>query len=450
MKRNDIDMLHGELGWNLLRYAVPVMLTSYLQLLFNAADLVVVGRFCGSLSVAAVGSTGALTNLIVNLFMGLSVGAGVAVAHAIGTRDGTVVHRTVHTAILTSAIGGLILTVIGVSLSPVLLKMMDTPKDVLPLSERYMRIYFAGILFTSVYNFCTSVLRAAGDTKSPLVILLGAGAINVILNVIFVTALDMNVGGVALATVISQALSAAAVVLVLMKREDDCRLVLSRVRIYGPQFRKLLRIGIPAGVQGCMFSLSNVVIQSSINSFGPVVMSGNAAVNNLEGFCYVTVNAFHQTAVNYVGQNTGARQFGRVQKAFRQCILFAGLAGALAGTVFWLLRYQMLGIYITDSPEAIAAGAIRMTFTTLPYFVFGVMDVITGALRGLGASFISMVLSILGICGARLLWIYTVFQIPACHTPGMLYTSYILSWVLTLIAQGIAYAVTLCRLKGKE
>lgn len=443
-------MLHGPLGWNLLLYAVPIMLTSYLQLLFNAADLVVVGRFCGSVSVAAVGSTGAITNLIINMFMGLSVGAGVAVAHAIGTQDNTAIHRTVHTAILTSVIGGLVLTVIGVAISPALLRMMDTPENVLKLSSVYMRIYFGGMLFTLVYNFCTSILRAAGDTRSPLIILMIAGAINVVLNVIFVTVVDMNVAGVALATVISQALSAAAVITVLMKRTDGCRFFPRKMHIYPQQLKKLLRIGLPAGVQGCMFSLSNVIIQSSINSFGDVVMSGNAAVSNLEGFSYVTVNAFHQTAVNYVGQNLGAHQFDRVQKVFRQSILFAVLAGSLVGVVSWLLRYPLLSIYITDSAQAIKEGAARMTLTTLPYFTFGIMDVVTGALRGLGASFTSMLLSILGICGVRLLWIYTIFQVPAYHTPTVLYLSYIISWVFTMIAQSIAYTITLRRLRRES
>ena len=353
-------MLQGPLAWNILLFTVPVILTSYLQLMFNAADLVVVGRFCGSVSVAAVGVTGALTNLIVNLFMGLSVGAGVTVAHAIGSGNSQMVSRTVHTALLTALIGGVFLTVIGITFSPTFLRWMDTPENVLPLSSIYMRIYFGGIVFTLVYNFCTSILRAAGDTQSPLFILLCAGVINVILNVFFVVVFHMNVAGVALATVISQALSAVAVTVVLMRRKDDIRFCPSKMRIYGPQLARIIRIGLPAGIQGSMFSISNVIIQSSMNSFGDVLVSGNAAVSNLEGFCYATVNGFHQAAVNFIGQNMGARQYDRVKRVFRLCMLYAGAAGLLVGGTMYLFRQTMLGIYITDSVEATQFGMVRM------------------------------------------------------------------------------------------
>ena len=434
-------MLQGPLAWNILLFTVPVILTSYLQLLFNAADLVVVGRFCGSVSVAAVGVTGALTNLIVNLFMGLSVGAGVTVAHDIGSGNSQMVSRTVHTALLTALIGGVFLTVIGITFSPTFLRWMDTPENVLPLSSIYMRIYFGGIVFTLVYNFCTSILRAAGDTQSPLFILLCAGVINVILNVFFVVVFHMNVAGVALATVISQALSAVAVTVVLMRRKDDIRFCPSKMRIYGPQLARIIRIGLPAGIQGSMFSISNVIIQSSMNSFGDVLVSGNAAVSNLEGFCYATVNGFHQAAVNFIGQNMGARQYDRVKRIFRLCMLYAGAAGLLVGGTMYLFRQTMLGIYITDSVEATQFGMVRMAYTTLPYFIYGLLDAAAGSLRGLGASTVSMILSVLGICGIRLLWIGTVFQIPAFHTPTCLYSSYPISWIATAIAELLAFSI---------
>lgn len=440
MKNKDLDMLHGPLAWNILRYAIPIILTSYLQLLFNAADLVVVGRFCGSVSVAAVGSTTALTHLILNLFMGLSVGAGVAVAHAIGAGNPEEVQRTVHTSMLASILCGAFVTVIGVVFSPLFLQWMATPDSVLGLASTYMRIYFAGILFNLVYNFSTSILRAAGDTRGPLVILLAAGVINVILNVFFVVAFHMNVAGVALATSISQALSAIAVTVVLMRRKDDTRFTPKNMRIYGPQLAQIVRIGLPAGIQSSMFSISNVMIQSSINSFGDVMMSGNAAVSNIEGFTFVTVNGFHQTALNYIGQNTGARQFDRVKKILALCMEYVTLAGLLVGGFGYLFRREVLGIYITDSPEAIEAGALRMLFTTLPYFMYGWLDTITGAIRGLGASFLSMLLSVLGICGIRLFWILVIFAMPQYHTPLHLYLSYPISWVITIAAQAIAFA----------
>lgn len=450
MKKRERDMLHGPLAMNILLYTVPIILTSYLQLLFNAADLVVVGRFCGSVSVAAVGVTGAITNLIVNLFMGLSVGAGVAVAHAIGSRESETVHRTVHTALLTALVGGVVLTVVGVIFSPTFLRWMDTPENVLPLSSVYMRIYFGGITFTLVYNYCTSILRAAGDTQSPMMILMAAGVVNVILNVVFVAVFHMNVAGVALATVISQALSAAAVVLVLMHRRDDIRFYPNKMRIYMPQLKKILRIGLPAGIQGSTFSLSNVIIQSAMNSFGEVLVSGNAAVSNIEGFCFVTVNGFHQAAVNYIGQNVGAQQFDRVKKIFRLCVVYASLAGLIVGGAVTIFRRPLLSIYITDSQEALRIGMTRVFFTSMPYFLYGLLDAAAGSLRGMGASTISMLISVLGICGSRLLWIFTVFQITAMHTPECLYSSYPISWILTAIAEFVAFPIIYRRMAGKN
>lgn len=439
MKRKDMDLLHGPLAGNILLYAIPIILTSYLQLLFNAADLVVVGRFCGSVSVAAVGSTTALTHLFLNLFMGLSVGAGVAVAHAIGAGQTEEIEKTVHTAMLTSVLSGALMTVLGVAGAPLFLRWMSTPDSVLELATVYMKIYFAGIIFNLVYNFATSILRAAGDTRSPLLILLAAGVVNVILNIVFVVAFDLNVAGVAIATTISQALSAIAVTWVLMRRKDAVRFVPGKMCLSGPQLAQIIRIGLPAGIQSSMFSISNVMIQASINSFGDVLMSGNAAVSNVEGFTFVTVNGFHQTALNYIGQNTGAGQYDRVKKIFWWCMGYVTLAGLAVGGLGYLFRYTVLGLYITDSPEAIEAGCLRMLFTTLPYFMYGWLDTITGAIRGLGASFLSMVLSVLGICGIRLFWILVIFAMPQFHTPFWLYVSYPVSWVITLTAQAIAF-----------
>ena len=318
-------MLNGPLFGSIVLYTIPIILTGLLQLLFNAADLVVVGRFCGSISVAAIGATGAITNLIINLFIGLSVGAGVTVAHGLGSRENDVVHRAVHTAVPAALISGIFLTIVGVAFSETLLRWMDTPESVLPLSALYMRIYFAGMTFNMVYNFCASLLRAAGDTNSPLIFLTIAGVANVVLNVIFVTVFHMNVAGVALATTISQAISAIAVVIVLMRRTDACKLELKKLRIYPQQLMKMVRIGLPAGVQGSLFSISNVLIQSSVNSFGDIFMSGNAAAGNIEGFVYVCLNAFHQTAVNFIGQNTGVSEAASARPG---CFGFRGTLAA--------------------------------------------------------------------------------------------------------------------------
>jgi len=432
-------MLEGPLFRNIILYTIPVMLTGVLQLLFNAADLVIVGRFCGSISVAAVGATGAITNLIVNLFVGLSVGAGVTVAHGLGGEDDETVHRTVHTAVPTAIIAGLILACIGICAAEPVLRWMETPENVLPLSAIYMQIYFAGMPVSMLYNFCASILRAVGDTQSPLKFLTLAGVINVALNVVFVTRFHMNVAGVALATIISQAVSAVLVLRTLMRRTDSCRFELKEMHIYKPQLMKMIRIGMPAGIQGSMFAISNVIIQSSINSFGDAVMSGNAAAGNIEGFLYIALNSFQQAAVNFIGQNVGALQYKRVNKILGICLGCATVLGLAGGVSMYLAGETLLGIYITDSPEAIGHGMVRLLYVANPYFILGLMDVCTGALRGLGASLSPMLISVLGVCGIRIAWIYTVFQIPRFHSPECLYVSYIVSWLVTFLAQLLAY-----------
>ena len=437
--RRELDMLEGRLLPSIITYTIPIVLTSVLQLLFNAADLVVVGRFCGSLSVAAVGATTSLINLMVNFFIGLSVGAGVAVAHAIGGREEEWIHKTVHTALPMALVCGAVVTGLGLSLSDTFLKLMGTPEDILPLSSLYMKIYFSGIIFTMVYNFCAAILRAAGDTRSPLIYLTFAGVINVALNVVFVTVLHMNVAGVALATTISQGVSALLVLWALMKRSDACRLELKKMRFYAAQISKIVRIGLPAGIQSALFGISNVLIQSSVNSFGAVFVSGNAAAMNIEGFLFVSLNAFHQTAVNFIGQNAGARRYDRISRILGICCGCVVVLGISLGAAMWSMGPKLLSLYITDSPEAIAYGMIRMTFMALPYFLCGLMDVSTGALRGLGVSFVPMLISVLGVCGIRILWIATIFRIPGFHTPQCLYVSYLVSWTVTLIFQAAAF-----------
>lgn len=433
------SMTEGALLPHIILYTIPIILTSILQLLFNAADLIVVGRYCGSISVAAVGATGAVSNLIINLFIGLSVGAGVSVAHGLGAKKNSSVHRTVHTAVSAALVGGIILTVIGIFLAEPLLTLMKTPKNVLPLSALYMKIYFGGMTFTMLYNFCASILRAAGDTKSPLIYLTLSGILNVGLNLVFVTQFDMNVAGVALATAIAQAISAILVTVALMKRKDACRLQLKKLRFYKTELLKLIKIGVPAGIQGSLFSISNVIIQSSINSFGAIVLSGNAAASNIEGFVYVMLNAFHQSVVNFVGQNTGAEKYKRVKKSVIICLVAVSLTGLVAGSSVYLFSEKLLSIYITDVPEALMYGVTRLTYICLPYFLCGLMDVSTGALRGMGSSVAPMIISVLGVCGVRITWILTIFQIERFHTPQCLYFSYTVSWTMTFVIQMIAF-----------
>ncbi len=435
------DMLSGPLVRSVARYTIPIILTNVLQLLFNAADLVVVGQFAGELSVAAVGNSGSIINLIVNLFIGLSVGASVAVAYSIGENKAEDVHKAVHTAVPTALVGGVIITFIGVFFSETFLRMMDTPENVLPLSALYMRIYFAGSVFMLIYNFCAAILRASGDTKSPLVFLIIAGVINVILNLIFVVFCHMDVAGVALATTISQAVSATLVVIALMKRTDACRFIPSKMRFHKQPLLKMIKIGIPAGIQGSLFSISNVIIQTSINSFGEIFMSGNAAASNIESFIYSIIVAFHQTALNFISQNMGAGQYRRAKKVLRVCILGVTVVCLVVCACVVLFGRGILSVYIPNSAEAIEWGMLRVIYLCIPYFLCGMMDVTTGSLRGLGSSVVPMLISVIGVCGIRIAWVFTVFRIPEYHTPQCLYLSYPLSWAVTFLLELIAFLI---------
>ncbi len=434
-----IDMLNGRLFSNIIRYTIPIALTSILQLLFNAADLVVVGQFCGETSVAAVGNSGVIINLIVNLFIGLSVGASVSVAYALGAHNSEDVHKAIHTAIPTAVASSVIITIVGIMFAENFLKLMSTPENVLKLSALYMRIYFAGSVFMLLYNFSAAILRAAGDTKSPLVYLTIAGVINVILNLIFIVVFHLDVAGVALATTISQGVSAVLVIRALMKRTDACKLILSKLRFYKKPLLRIIRIGLPAGIQGSLFSISNVIIQTSVNSFGEVLMSGNAASSNIESFIYAVLNSFHQTALNFIGQNMGASKYQRAKKVLWICLRSVFVITLVLGGIVVLFGEPLLSIYIPNSQEAVQWGMVRLTLICVPYCICGLMDVSTGALRGMGASLVPMLISIIGVCGIRIAWIATIFQIPQFHTPQCLYLSYTVSWSITFLAQLIAF-----------
>ena len=451
MKFDSESMRKGPIFKSVIIYTVPIILTSILQLLFNAADLIVVGWFSGSDSVAAVGATGSLTNLIVNLFIGLSVGAGVAVAQGIGAEDGKATSNAVHTAIPIAAAGGLLLNVIGVAFSGTFLEAMGTPQGkLLELSSVYMRIYFCGMIFSMLYNFGSAILRAAGDTRSPLIFLTIAGVLNVILNILFVAAFKMDVAGVALATSISQAVSAVLVLRALSKREDACRLDFKKMRIHKRALLKMLKIGLPAGLQGSLFSISNVLIQSSVNSFGAAHMSGSAAASSIEGFCYVSMNAFHQTALNFCGQNYGAGDLKRVNRITFTCLATVAAVGLIVGNIFYLFGNQLLGIYITDSPEAVRYGMERLKFMLIPYFLCGIMDTATGSMRGIGSSVTPMIITIIGVCVMRVVWIYTVFAMPQYHSFSGLFISYPISWLLTFTAVFISYLIIMNRRRREK
>lgn len=449
MNKKTADLTQGKLTSQIILYTIPIILTGVLQLLFNAADLVVVGRYCGSISVGAVGATGPVIMLITNLFIGFSVGSGVSVAHGIGAGKDEDVRRVVRTSIPLAAICGLILTVVGIAGAKFILQLMDTPDDAIELSATYMRIYFCGIISSMLYNFGASILRAAGDTLSPLLYLIASGVINVLLNLFFVIVLKMDVAGVALATAISQTVSAALILFTLMRRDDACKLKLKEMHIYKRQLLRIMQIGFPAGIQGSLFSVSNVIIQSSVNSFGSIAMSGNAAAGNIEGFVYTSMNSVSQAAINFTGQNHGAHKFDRIRKTMFICLGFVFFIGFSMGLTMRLFGNPLLSIYISDSDEAIKYGLVRMTYICVPYFLCGLMDVSTGLLRGLGSSILPMIITVAGVCGFRIVWIYTIFRIPEYHTLEVLYISYTISWAMTFLVQIILF-IFLLRSKRKK
>lgn len=448
MRRNSMNMCEGPLLKSMIVYAIPVMLTQILQLLFNAADLIVVGRFCGSLSVAAIGATGSLTTLMVTFFVGLSVGGSVVVARNIGAGNTKGVHRAVHTAIPLSIVCGAFLTLFGLLCTEWFMKLVDTPPEIFSLSVLYLRIYICGTIPNLVYNFGATILRAAGDTKGPLVYLTISGIANVILNLFFVLFFDMNVGGVALATAISQLISAVLVVVALIRRSDSCHLELKSMRFYGDSVKEIVKIGLPAGIQTSLFSISNVIIQTAVNSFGGVVVSGVSAAANIEGFIYTAMNAFYQATLNFVGQNAGAKKYDRVNKIVKIGLVLIFAVGITLGVLTKLFGRQLLGIYITDSTEAIEYGLTRMTYISLFYWVCGIVEITTGALRGLGVSTIPMVVSLLASCGFRTVWIFTFFA--ANPTLDCLYLSYPVSWGATFLIQLAAFMVVMKRIRRKE
>lgn len=434
----EIDMCNGKILPKLLKFTLPLMLSSVLQLLFNAADIIVVGNFASDNSLAAVGSTSALVNLITNLFLGLSTSSNVLSASYMGAGDDERVSKTVHTSLLVSAISGLVLTVIGVLFSEQMLIWMQSPDEVLGLSALYLRIYFCGSIAMMIYNFGSALLRSKGDTKRPLYYLALAGVINVILNLVFVIVFKMDVAGVALATVISQCVSAFLVVRCLYKETDAFHFDFHKLRIDKFIMKKIFGIGIPAGFQGVVFSLSNVVIQSSINGFGPIVMAGSAAAASIEGFVWVSMNSFSQGALTFTSQNIGAGKYSRINKIALTACGCSAVTGLIFGNLAYLLGTFLLGIY-DPRPEIVEPGLIRMSLVCVFYFTCGLMDCIVGAIRGMGYAVTPTIVSLLGACGLRILWIFTVFQLPEFHTEFWLFVSYPVSWTITFLVHFICY-----------
>ena len=435
-----IDMCSGPIVSRLLLFAGPLMLSSILQLLFNAADVIVVGKYAGDNSLAAVGMTGPLINLLVSAFLGLSIGSNVLASRYYGSGDDAAMSRTVHTSILVSFISGIVLAVVGIIFSTQILEWMRAPGETLQLGSLYLRIYFLGMPASMLYNFGSALLRAVGDTKRPMYYLLAAGVVNVILNLFFVISLHMDVAGVATATVISQVISAYLVERCLMKERGPLQLRLKSLAIDKATFIRIVRIGVPASFQGMLFSISNVIIQSSVNGFGATVVAGNSAAQNIEGFVYVSMNAFYQACISFISANVGARKTERINRILVRAQICVVATGLILGGSSYLFGYQLLNIY-TDSRAVMDAGITRMMYVCLPYFLCGMMDVMVGGLRGLGYAILPMIVSLIGACGLRLVWIFTLFQMPMFHETRFLYITYPISWVVTFLAHVICYII---------
>ena len=444
-KKQTVDMCNGSIFKGAVRYATPLILTGLLQLLYNAADMIVVARYAGGTALAAVGSNTSLINLIVNVFVGVSVGASVIVSRFYGAGDRRNLHQSVHSAMALSIICGVITLGIGLAVARPSLEMMGSPHDVIDQATLYLRIYFLGMPAFMIYNFGAAILRAVGDTKRPLYILTVSGIVNVVLNFVLVIGFKLDVAGVAIATTVSQIVSAVWVVICLMRTKDAYRLELRRLRLYKDKFIAMMRNGIPAGIQGSIFSISNILIQSSINSFGSAVVSGNAAAHNVENFVYVAMNSFHHTCLAFMSQNIGAGKIERLSKIFRTCIIMVVVVGIVAGGSVYLAGEWILSLYTATSSadmtilpeEIIKYGMDRLAIICTMYFICGIMDVLVGALRGMGSPWMPMIVSIVGVCGIRILWIFTVFRIY--NTPQSLYASYIVSWIATAAVQYICY-----------
>ncbi len=446
-KKYEINMTDGPLLRKMISFAFPLMLSGMLQLLFNAVDVIVVGKFVGDTALAAVGSTGALVNLIIGLFMGLSVGTNVLCAQGFGSGREKDVQETVHTSVLISLVFGVVLGIFGFIFARVFLEWMSSPADVIDQATIYLKIYFLGMPVIMLYNFASAALRAIGDTKRPMYYLLAAGVVNLVMNLFFVLVVKIGVAGVAIATVMSQALSAGLVVRCLMKEESMVHLDLRKLRIHGNKLKSIIRIGLPAGIQGIVFSISNVLIQSSINSFMSSAIAGNTAASNLESFTGTAMNAFYQTNLNVVSQNVGAKKYDRIWRCMFLCIVMVSITGFVMGMGFYTFGNFFLRFY-TDNEEVVRYGLIRLSICSRFHLLAGLMDCIVGGLRGLGSSILPMIVSLTGACVFRIIWISTIFQ--QNHTLETLYASYPISWALTAAVHLLCFIVIFRRVKAKN
>ncbi len=438
MKKNkyEIDMCNGSIMDKLISFSLPLMLSGILQLMFNAVDIVVVGRFSGSQALAAVGSTTALINIFTNLFIGISLGANVLAARFYASGREKEMSETVHTAITLALISGIIMAGVGLLLAKLALELMGTPSDVIELSTLYMRIYFCGMPFFMLYNYGAAILRAVGDTKRPLIFLIISGVANAGLNMILVIIFHMGVAGVGIGTVISQLISCILVLRCLYKSEGCYQLRFSKLRIQKVYLRQIFQVGIPAGIQSTVINFSNALLQSSVNSFGSTAMAGYTAANNILGFLYVSVNAVTQACMSFTSQNYGVGKYKRMDRVLINCLILSVVISGVLGCGSYAFGTEILKVY-TEDPKVIQCGLEILSMTTVTYFLCGIMDLFPGALRGMGRSGVPMILSIIGTVGTRIVWIFMLF--PQHRSLKFLFISYPASWLFTIVMQVICF-----------
>lgn len=435
-EKYEIDMCNGTIMDKLISFSLPLMISSILQLMFNAVDIIVVGKFSGSQALAAVGSTTALINIFTNLFIGISLGANVLAARYHAAKREKEMSEAVHTAVAFALVSGVLMAFVGATFSRPALELMGTPEDVIGQSVVYMRIYFLGMPFFMLYNYGASILRAVGDTKRPLMFLMAAGLANVALDLLLVAVIPLGVAGVAVGTVASQMVSCILVLWCLCRTEAGYQLRFSSLRIRKAYLVRIFQVGIPAGIQSTVISFSNALLQSSVNSFGSTAMAGYTAANNVLGFLYVAVNAVTQACMSFTSQNYSVKKTKRMDRVLVDCLILSVGVSAVLGVGAYVFGTQVLGIY-TSEPEVIRCGLEILSITTVPYFLCGIMDLIPGALRGMGRSAVPMVLSVIGTVGTRVLWIYVFF--PHHRSLYFLFISYPGSWIATILMQVACY-----------
>ena len=436
INKYEIDMCNGAIMRKLIAFSIPLVLSGNLQFLFNAVDIIVVGKFAGSNALAAVGATTALINMLITFFMGISIGANVMAGRFFAARKDKQMSDLVHTAITFAIISGVVIAVTGWISSRFLLQLMDTPDDIIDDAALYMRIYLSGMPFFMMYNYGAAILRAVGDTKRPLVFLIIAGILNAGLNVVLVVGFNLGVIGVAVATMFSELISCILVLRCLCRTEGSYRLDFKSLTLKKVYVKELLQIGMPAGIQSVVINFSNVLLQSSVNSFGSLAMAGYTAANNIFGFLYATVNAFTQTCMSFISQNYGQQKWKRMDKILIECILLSVGVTLTIGTAVYVFGPQILSVY-TTSPEVVNWGMEVLLYTTVTYFICGIMDLLPGAMRGIGYSAVPMIISIIGTVGIRIIWIYMIF--PYHHAIDFLFISYPLSWLITVVMQAVCF-----------